>query len=106
MNAEQTLFAVLKAAGGVLLFGPAGIAAVFAGRSPCGDNPCLSALETARKGMRGIESDKGSEQRGTKEKEVSGMLKGVGESVKKFFSAQGTQPGVEAAADPNGGGGP
>jgi hypothetical protein len=56
--------------------------------------------------MRGIESDKGSEQRGTKEKEVSGMLKGVGESVKKFFSAQGTQPGVEAAADPNGGGGP
>jgi uncharacterized protein involved in outer membrane biogenesis len=106
MNAEQTLFAVLKAAGGVLLFGPAGVAAVFAGRSSCEDNPCLSALETARKGMKGIECDKGSEQRGTKEKGISGILKGVGESMKKFFSAQGTQPRIDTAAGASGGGGP
>jgi uncharacterized protein involved in outer membrane biogenesis len=107
MNAEQTIFAVLKAAGGVLLFGPAGIVAALAGQSSCEDNPCLSALETARKGMRRTESGKGREQKGTDDKEgISGTLKGVCENVKKFFSGQGTQPRVDTAADPNRGGGP
>ena len=103
VNAEQTIFAVLKAAGGVLLFGPAGIACAFAGHSSCEENPCLSALESARKGLRGSESDKGG---GPKGKGLTATLKTVGEGVKKFFKGQGEQPRVDTAADPYRAGGP
>jgi uncharacterized protein involved in outer membrane biogenesis len=106
VNPEQTIFAVLKAAGGVLLFGPAGIVAAFAGHSSCGDNPCLTALESARKGLGGSEGGKGVEQKGPKEKGFSGTLKNVGESVKKFFREQRAQPRVDTAADPYRTGGP
>jgi hypothetical protein len=106
VNAEQTMLAALKAAGGVLLFGPAGIAAALAGQSSDGGNPCLSALEAARKGVGISESSKGDEQKGTDDKGITGTLKGVGEGVKKFFSRQGTKIPSDRCSDPYGGAGP
>jgi len=106
MDAAQTMLAAGKAAGGVLLFGPAGIAAAFAGQSSGGGNPCLSAIETARKGVRTSESSKGEEQKGTADKGITGSLKGVGEGVKKFFSGQGMKTQSDKRSDPYGGGGP
>jgi len=106
MDAEQTMFAAMKAAGGVLLFGPAGIAAALAGQSSGDGNPCLTALESANKGARTSESGKGGDQKGTEDKGLSGTLKGVGESVKKLFSGQGTPPPSDKRSNPYGGGGP
>jgi uncharacterized protein involved in outer membrane biogenesis len=106
IDATQTMLAAGKAAGGVLLFGPAGIAAALAGQSSGEDNPCQSALEAARKGVRTSESSKGGERKGTDEKGITGTLKGVRESVKKFLSAQGTQPQSDRRSDPYGGAGP
>jgi uncharacterized protein involved in outer membrane biogenesis len=105
MDAEQTMFAAMKAAGGVLLFGPAGIAAALAGQSSGDGNPCLTALESANKGARTSETGKGGEQKAIGEKGVSGALKGVGESVKKLFSGQGTPQQSDNRPSPYGGGG-
>lgn len=104
VDAGQTMLAALKAAGGVLLFGPAGIVAALAGQSSGGGNPCLSAVETARKGGGTSESSEGEEQKGTADNDLTGTLKGVVEGVKKFFSAQGTQPQSDRSSDLHGGG--
>lgn len=106
IDAAQTMLAAGKAAGGVLLFGPAGIAAALAGQSSGEGNPCLSALASARRGGRTSEGSKGGEQKGTDEKGITGTLKGVGESVKKLFSGQGMKSQPDRRSDPYGGGGP
>jgi uncharacterized protein involved in outer membrane biogenesis len=106
VDAEQTMFAALKAAGGVLLFGPAGIVAALAGQSTDGGNPCLAAIESAKKGAEGSESDRGEAQNGTESKGIAGTLKGVGESVKKLFSSQRPQPRSDSRSDVYRGGGP
>jgi hypothetical protein len=90
LDAAQTMLTAGKAAGGVLLFGPAGIATALAGQSSGEGNPCLTALEAAKKGLSTSESGKGGEQKRTEEKGLPGTLKGVGETVKKLFSGQGT----------------
>jgi hypothetical protein len=106
IDAGQTMLAAGKVAGGVLLFGPAGIAAALAGQSSDDGNPCLTALESAKKGLRDSESGKGAEQKGTQEKGLSGTLKGAGESVKKLFSGHATPPHSDKRSNPFGGGGP
>jgi AsmA family protein len=106
LDAEQTMFAALKAAGGVLLFGPAGIVAALAGQSTDGGNPCLAAIESAKKGAEGSGSDRGEAQNGTESKGIAGTLKGVGESVKKLFSGQGPEPRSDSRSDVYKGGGP
>jgi len=105
MDAGQTMLAAGKAAGGVLLFGPAGIAAALAGQSLGEGDPCLAALESAKKGVGASESGKGGEQKEAEYKGLSGTLKGVGESVKKLFSGQGTLPPSDKLSNPYGGGG-
>ncbi|MGE5842336.1 MAG: AsmA family protein, partial [Deltaproteobacteria bacterium] len=106
IDAAQTMITAGKAAGGVLLFGPAGIVAALAGESSGGGNPCLTALEAANKGVKASGSEKGKGQKATEEKGVSGTLKAVGESVKKFFSGQGTRPPSDRRSNPLGGEGP
>jgi uncharacterized protein involved in outer membrane biogenesis len=106
IDAAQTMIAAGKAAGGVLLFGPAGVAAALAGQSSGDGNPCLSALESAKKGVKTSESGKSGEQKGKKEKGLSETLKGVGKSVKKFFSGQGSPPQSGNRTNAFGGGGP
>jgi hypothetical protein len=83
-----------------------GIAAALAGQSSGEGNPCLSAIETARKGVGTFESSKGEEQKGTADKGIMGTLKGVGEGVKKFFSGQGMKTQSDRRSDLYGGGGP
>jgi uncharacterized protein involved in outer membrane biogenesis len=106
VDAGQTMLAALKAAGGVLLFGPAGIAAALAGQSSGEGDPCLSALESARKGVRTSGSRKGEEQKGSDDKGIAGTLQGVVEGVKKFISAQGAKTQSDRHSDPYGGAGP
>ena len=106
MDAEQTMFAALKAAGGVLLFGPAGIVAALAGESSDKENPCLAALESAKKGVKASGSDRREVQNGAGDKGFAGTLKGVGESIKKFFSMQGSLPQPDSRSDPYRTGGP
>lgn len=106
IDTGQTMFAALKAAGGVLLFGPAGIVAVLAGRCSGDCDPCLTALESARKVGRASENGNGREQNGTDETRKAGTTKSVGEGVKKFFMVQGSQSQRERGADPYGGVGP
>ncbi|MEJ2723478.1 MAG: AsmA family protein [Deltaproteobacteria bacterium] len=52
LDPGQTAIIFGKAVGGVMLFGPLGIAVALAGCSPGNDNPCLSAIEAAKKGVR------------------------------------------------------
>jgi hypothetical protein len=106
IDATQTMLTAGKAAGGVLLFGPAGIAAALAGKSSGDGNPCLTAVESAKKGMKHSESVKPSEEKAKEEKGVSGTLKGLGEGVKKLFSGQGRPPASDSRPGPFGGGGP
>ena len=106
MDAEQTMFAALKAAGGVLLFGPAGIFAALAGECSDKENPCLAALESAKKGVKGSGSDRGEVQNGAGDRGFAGTLKGVGESIKKLFSMQGSLPQPDSRSDPYRTGGP
>ncbi len=106
IDAAQTMLAAGKAAGGVLLFGPAGIAAALAGRSSGEGNPCLSALESARKGVRSSASGREEEQKGTGDKGITRTLKAAGESVKKLFSGHGTKSQPDDHPDPYGGGRP
>jgi uncharacterized protein involved in outer membrane biogenesis len=106
IDAAQSMLAAAKAAGGVLLFGPAGIVAALAGQSSAEDNPCLSALESARKGDRTSGNGKGAEQKAAEGKGIAGTLKGLGEGVKNFFSSQGTVTQPDRRSDPYGGSGP
>jgi uncharacterized protein involved in outer membrane biogenesis len=106
IDAAQTMLTAGKAAGGVLLFGPAGIAAALAGKSSGDVDPCLTAAESAKKGMKSSESAKGAEQKAKEEKGVSGTLKSLEESVKKLFGGQGKPPASDNRSGPLGGGGP
>ena len=56
LDPAQTAIIFGKAVGGVVLFGPLGIAVALASCSPGDDNPCLSAIEAAKKGVRVSES--------------------------------------------------
>ena len=106
MDAEQTMFAALKAAGGVLLFGPAGIVAALAGESSDKENPCLAAIESAKKGVKASGSDRGEVRSGAGDRGFAGTLKSVGESIKKLFSMQGSLPQPDSRSDPYRTGGP
>jgi len=103
LDAAQTMLAAGKAAGGILLFGPAGIAAALAGQSSGEGNPCLTAVESAKKGATSSEGVRSGEQKTTEEKKGSGTLKGFGESLKKLFSGQGRPPQSDKRSDAYGG---
>ena len=52
VDPEQTLVAIGKAVGGMILLGPAGVLAALASASPGDKNPCLTAIEAAKKGRK------------------------------------------------------
>ncbi|MHC1727658.1 MAG: AsmA family protein [Syntrophobacteraceae bacterium] len=85
IDPAQSGIALGKAAGSMALFGPAGIAAWLAGGSSGQGNPCLQAIEAARKGVRPSDS---SEKKSIAEKASEGGKKavsGAGDKVKKLF---------------------
>ncbi len=63
MDTKGTLITFGKAVGGVALFGPAGILAVLTSASPDDQNPCLTAIEAAKKEGKAGQKRKGEKAR-------------------------------------------
>ena len=77
VDPKQTAITLGKAVGGVVLFGPVGIAAALASEGPDEENPCLKAIEAAKKGVR-ISGDKKPEKK-------KGVVDGIGRKLKGLF---------------------
>ncbi|MFC1811474.1 AsmA family protein [Thermodesulfobacteriota bacterium] len=87
IDTTQAAIAIGKAVGGVALFGPIGIAAALAGSKSDDENPCLTAIESAQKGVKTSE-DQPAEEKGTVQKTVDGAkegIKGFGKKIKGLF---------------------
>ena len=52
IDPTQTAITIGKALGGAMLFGPIGIAAALISNSSDDDNPCIAAIEAAKKGVK------------------------------------------------------
>ena len=77
VDPTQTAITLGKAVGGVVLFGPVGIAAALASESPDDENPCLTAIEAAKKGVRGSGDKKPEKEKG--------VVEGIGDKLKGLF---------------------
>jgi len=79
IDTTRTAVTVGKAIGGVALFGPAGIAAALMSKGSGDKNPCLAAIEAAKKGVRVSDQSKGKEKGGQpsegEEKKEGGFFK-------------------------------
>ncbi len=73
VDLTQTAIAFGKAIGGVMLFGPIGIAAVLIGSSSGDENSCIAAIEAAQKGVR------------VKRGFVGQVTEGAGKELNKLF---------------------
>jgi uncharacterized protein involved in outer membrane biogenesis len=85
VDPKQTAIAIGKAIGGMTLFGPVGIASALVSREAGEENPCLAAIEAAKKGTMAPEEEK---PEGAVEKTTEDLKKGledVGEGLKKLF---------------------
>ena len=80
VDPTQTAIAFGKAIGGVMLFGPVGIAAALVGSSSGDENSCLAAIEAANKGVRVNKGLVGKVTEGAED-----VLKGAGKELKKLF---------------------
>lgn len=80
IDPTQTAIAFGKAIGGVILFGPVGIAAALVGSSSGDENSCLAAIEAANRGVRVKKSFVGQVTEGTED-----FLEGAGKELKKLF---------------------
>ncbi len=78
--AKATL-AVGKAVGGVVLFGPAGLVAALASPSSEDENPCLAALEAAKKKAEPQKQKEPEKEKGIIEK----TTESIGDTFKKLF---------------------
>jgi len=80
VDPTQTAIAFGKAIGGVMLFGPVGIAAALVGSSSGDENSCLAAVEAANKGVRIKKGLMGEATEGAED-----VLKGAGKELNKLF---------------------
>ena len=80
VDPTQTAIAFGRAIGGVMLFGPLGIAAALVGSSSGDENSCLAAIEAAKKGVRVKKGLGGKVTEG-----AGDVLKGAGKELKKLF---------------------
>jgi hypothetical protein len=76
----QTAIAFGKAIGGMVLFGPVGIAAALVGSSSDDESSCLAAIEAANKGVRVKRGLAGDVMGGAED-----VLKGAGKEINKLF---------------------
>jgi len=77
VDPTQTAITLGKAVGGVVLFGPVGIAAALASESPDDENPCLKAIEAAKKGVKVVGHKKPEKEKG--------VVEGIGSKIKGLF---------------------
>ena len=88
IDTTRTAITVGKAIGGVALFGPAGIAAALMSKGSGEKNPCLAAIEAAKKGVRVSDQNKGKETAGKPsegKKKEKDQEEGIGGFFKKFL---------------------
>jgi len=89
LDPAQTAIIFGKAVGGVVLFGPLGIAVALVSCSSGDDNPCLSAIEAAKKGVKVSESKTQESREGGPENSTKGAKNAfdrVGDKIRKLFS--------------------
>ncbi|MBW1766190.1 MAG: AsmA family protein [Deltaproteobacteria bacterium] len=79
IDPTKAALAIVKTVGGVALFGPAGIAAALMSKSKGDENPCLSAIEAEKSG---VKSEKKAKKPEDTKKEY---LPDVGKTLKKLF---------------------
>jgi hypothetical protein len=79
IDPTQTAIAIGKAVGGVVLFGPVGIAAALVSKKSNDKNPCLTAIEKAQKGIK-TAKEKPPEAKKT----VTQTIDGAKENIKSF----------------------
>lgn len=86
LDALKGGIALGKAIGGVVLFGPAGIAAALvSGDAGAAENPCLEAIQRAKQG---VSAPEGEGQGGTVERardQVEDTVKGLGKTLEGLF---------------------
>ncbi|MBW2609669.1 MAG: AsmA family protein [Deltaproteobacteria bacterium] len=87
LDPTQTAISLGKAIGGVMLFGPIGIAAVLAGGSSDEENPCLCAIESAKKGVKVPGDTKREQKKIAAEKSAEGISKGVKDAIEGIGGA-------------------
>jgi len=89
IDPAKTAIALGKAVGGIMLFGPIGVAAVLASGKVGGDeNPCLAAIEAGKKGVKVPEEKRQSKEKSTVKKTTEGVkeaVEGIGGKLKKLF---------------------
>jgi AsmA family protein len=86
IDPTQTALTIGKAVGGSVLFGPAGIAASLATGGKGDENPCLTAIEAAKKGVK--PAGDSAQGQGVIEKTTEGAkgaVKGTGDRLKRIF---------------------
>jgi uncharacterized protein involved in outer membrane biogenesis len=88
IDSTQAAITLGKAAGGIALFGPVGVAGALAGESSGDKNPCLTAIEAARKGVKASEVEKAGKAKGATGGAAEGRKESVpdlGKELKKLF---------------------
>jgi hypothetical protein len=88
IDPTQTASTLGKALGGGSLFGGSGIAGALTGESSGDKDPCLAAIEAARKGVKPSAVEKPGKEKGAREEGAAGLkegLKDVGKELQKLF---------------------
>lgn len=87
LDPAQAAITLGKAIGGTALFGPVGIAASLVSRGSGDENPCLAAIEAAKKGVKKPMKGKGVVEKSTESvgEGVKGMGEEIGKGLKKLF---------------------
>jgi uncharacterized protein involved in outer membrane biogenesis len=88
IDTSETAMTMGKAAGGIALFGPFGIAAAFTSITPFEDNPCFAAIQASEEEDLDAIDGKPETEKSFLEKIVAGIKKAfehIGDTIKKPF---------------------
>ncbi|OGP70403.1 MAG: hypothetical protein A2W09_01080 [Deltaproteobacteria bacterium RBG_16_50_11] len=88
IDPTETAMTLGKVVGGATLFGPKGATGALVGAGPGDKNPCLTAIEAARKGVKHSEVEKPVKGKGAPGEAAEGGKESVpdlGKELKKFF---------------------
>jgi hypothetical protein len=88
IDPTETAITLGKAVRGMALFGSGGTAGASAGGSPGDKNPCLTAIEAAKKGVKASTGEKPAKEKRTGVEVIEGAKEGVkdiGKELQKLF---------------------
>ena len=85
VDKSRTVLTIGKVIAGKAVFGPAGIATALIGTSKDDENPCLSAIEAAKKSAAKTQAEEKKKSADKPAALIPEELKDVGEEIKKFF---------------------